>query len=122
MNLTCLAAKHLKEGPFTDSLPTPWKTDYYIEGPLEIGWKERLVREKEDKISFNTSLQPIKSIKYQMSSKGCNLIYATVSNSDNLIVKDCVKVPSEFGHSFPYILEDLKDILAKETETAGRYG
>lgn len=41
----------------------------------------------------------------------------TASFTDGLIVKCCVKVPSEFRHSSPYILNDLEDILATKTET-----
>ncbi|KAH7113583.1 hypothetical protein EDB81DRAFT_862506 [Dactylonectria macrodidyma] len=106
--------KRLKEGPCRDSLPTPWKAGSFVEGPLKIMWQERLVREEKYKVSFNTSLHFINGIKRRMSSEGWDLEYTTVTNSDDLIVKVCVKVPSEFGHSFPHILEDLKEILATE--------
>ncbi|KAM5361114.1 hypothetical protein ACJZ2D_013325 [Fusarium nematophilum] len=104
-------AKRLKGGPFRDSLPTSWKEGSYVEGPLEITWKERLVREEKYKIFIGTSLKSIDKIKDEMSSKGWDLKYATVSNSDNIVVK----VPPEFGQSFQYILEDLKEILTVET-------
>ncbi|KAH7110415.1 hypothetical protein B0J13DRAFT_577915 [Dactylonectria estremocensis] len=109
------AVKRLKERHFRDSLPTPWKAGSFTEGPLEIMREERLVREEKYKISIDTSLRSINRIKDPMSSKGWDLKYTTVSNSDDLIVKVCVKVPSEFGHSFPHILENLKEILATET-------
>ncbi|KAH7118165.1 hypothetical protein B0J13DRAFT_569600 [Dactylonectria estremocensis] len=108
------AVKRLKDGHFGDSLPTPWKAGSFVEGPLKIMRQERLVREEKYKISFDTSLRSINRIKDQMCSKGWNLKYTTVSNSDDLIVKVCIKVPSEFGHVFPHILEDLKEILAIE--------
>ncbi|KAH7146955.1 hypothetical protein B0J13DRAFT_552942 [Dactylonectria estremocensis] len=108
------AVKRLKERHFRDSLPTPWKADSFVEGPLKIMREERLVREEKYKISIDTSLRSINRIKDPMSSKRWDLGYITVSNSDDLIVKVCVKVPSEFGHSFPHILEDLKEILAIE--------
>jgi hypothetical protein len=96
-----------------DSLPTSWKSGICVEGPLRITWRERLVREEKDEISFNSSSRSINGIKQHMSSKGWDLKYTTVPNSDDLIVK----VPSEFGHSFRYILEDLNAILAPRTKT-----
>ncbi|KAH6869813.1 hypothetical protein B0T10DRAFT_593180 [Thelonectria olida] len=107
--------KRLKEGPF-DSLPTPWKTCYYDKGLLRIKRKERLVREEKYKISFDTSLQSFDGIKHRMLSNGWNLEYASISNSNDLLVKGCIEVPSEFGHSFPDILKELKEIIADERE------
>ncbi|CAM1503415.1 Fc.00g081910.m01.CDS01 [Cosmosporella sp. VM-42] len=107
------AVKRSKEGSFRDSLPTPWKSDFRVEGPLRIMREERLVREEKYRISFNTSSQSINVIKERMFSKGWDLKYTTVSNSDDLIIG----VPSEFGHSIQPILEDLKEILEAETET-----
>lgn len=114
INLICLAVKRLKVGHFGDLLPTLWKAGSFVEGPLKIIREERLVREEKYKISFDTSLRSINRIKDPMCSKGWDLKYTTVSNSNDLIVKVCVKIPSEFGHSFPYILEDLKEILITE--------
>ncbi|KAH8653910.1 hypothetical protein BGZ61DRAFT_487240 [Ilyonectria robusta] len=79
--------QRLKEGPFSDSLPTPWKAGSFVKGPLKIMWEERQVREEKYKISFDTSLHLINGIKYRMFSKGWDLKYTTVSNSDDLIVK-----------------------------------
>ncbi|KAH7110775.1 hypothetical protein B0J13DRAFT_661595 [Dactylonectria estremocensis] len=109
------AVKRLKQRPFRDSVPTPWKADSFVKGPLKIMREERLVREEKYNIYFDTSLHSINRIKCLMSSKGWDLKYTTVRNFDDLIVKVCVMVPSEFGHSFPHILEDLKEILATET-------
>ncbi|KAH7109913.1 hypothetical protein B0J13DRAFT_614416 [Dactylonectria estremocensis] len=106
--------KRLKERQFRDPLPTPWKASSFVEGPWKIMREERLVREEKYEISFDTFLRSINRIKDPMYSKGWDLKYTTVSNSDGLIVKVCVKVPSEFGHSFPHILEDLEEILATE--------
>ncbi|KAH6881166.1 hypothetical protein B0T10DRAFT_463661 [Thelonectria olida] len=107
------AVKRLKEGHF-DSLPTPWMTCYYNKGLLRIKRKERLVREEKYKISFDTSLQSFDGIKHRMLSNGWNLEYTSISNSTDLVVKGCIKVPSEFGHSFPEILKELKEIIADE--------
>ncbi|KAH7115677.1 hypothetical protein EDB81DRAFT_767597 [Dactylonectria macrodidyma] len=81
------AVKRSKERHFRDSLPTPWKADSFVEGPLKIMREERLVREEKYKISIDTSIPSINRIKDRMSSKGWDLKYTTVSNSDDLIVK-----------------------------------
>ncbi|KAH7111576.1 hypothetical protein EDB81DRAFT_763303 [Dactylonectria macrodidyma] len=49
------AVKRLKERHFGDSLPTPWKADSFVEGPLKIMREGRLVREEKYKISVDTS-------------------------------------------------------------------
>ncbi|KAH7112733.1 hypothetical protein EDB81DRAFT_768292 [Dactylonectria macrodidyma] len=81
------AVKRLKERNFRDSLPTQWKADSFVEGPLKIMREERLVREEKYKISIDTSLHSINRIKDPISSKGWDLKYTTVSNSDDIIVK-----------------------------------
>ncbi|KAM9873873.1 hypothetical protein VDGL01_12052 [Verticillium dahliae] len=109
------AAKRSKGSPrpFGDSLPTPWKVDSYVEGPLEITREERLVREEKYKIFIDISIQSLNNIKGRMTGKGWDLMYAAVSNSGNIVVE----VPPEFGHRFQDILEDLKEILTVETES-----
>ena len=52
-----------------------------------------------------------------MFRKGWDLKYATVSNSDGLIIRVCIKVPSEFGNSFPCILKNLEEILTNGVGT-----
>ncbi|RTE69072.1 hypothetical protein BHE90_016549 [Fusarium euwallaceae] len=99
--------------PSKDSLPTPWKVDSYAEGPWKITREERLVREEKYTILIDTSLQSIDDIKAEISSKGWDLKYAAVRNSDSIVVK----IPSEFGHNYQDILEDLKEILAVEMES-----
>ncbi|KAH7118231.1 hypothetical protein B0J13DRAFT_613129 [Dactylonectria estremocensis] len=79
--------KRLKERQFRDPLPTPWKASSFVEGPWNIMREERLVREEKYEISFDTSLRSINRIKDPMYSKGWDLKYTTVSNSDGLIVK-----------------------------------
>lgn len=96
IGLTSPLVKRFKGGPFRDSLPAPWKVGAYVEGSLKITWKERLVRGEEYKILVGTSLKSVDDIKDEVSSKGWDLKYAAVSNSDNIVVE----VPPEFGHNF----------------------
>ncbi|RMJ05008.1 hypothetical protein CDV36_014321 [Fusarium kuroshium] len=106
--------KRFNGGPFKDSLPTPWKVDSYVEGPFKITREERLVREEKYTILTGTSLQSIDDIKDEMFNRGWNLKYATVSNSDDIVVK----IPSKFGHNFQDILEDLKQMLTVEMKSS----
>ncbi|RSL40145.1 hypothetical protein CEP51_016729 [Fusarium floridanum] len=106
--------KRFKGGPFKDSLPTPWKVESYVQGPLKITREERLVREEKYTILTGTSLRSIDDIKDEMFNKGWDLKCATVSNSDDIVVK----IPSEFGHNFEDILEDLKETLNVEMESS----
>ncbi|KAH7109159.1 hypothetical protein B0J13DRAFT_534829 [Dactylonectria estremocensis] len=82
------AAKRLKQRPFRDSLPTQWKAGSFVEGPLKILREERLIQQEKYKISFGTSLHSINRIKHPISSKGWDLKYTTISNSDDRIVKE----------------------------------
>lgn len=114
IDLTSSPVKRFKGGSFQDSLPTPWKVDSYVEGPLKITREERLVREEKYTILTGTSLKSIDDIKDEMFNKGWDLKYATVSNSDDIVVK----IPSEFGHNSEDILEDLKETLNVEMESS----
>jgi hypothetical protein len=116
INLISLAAKRFKR-PIRDSLPPPWTVGYYIEGPLNIMKKERLIREKKYKIFFNASLKSIHNIAHRMHSKGWDLKYATIGNFNDPIINHCIMVPPEFGHVFADILSELQLAITAEGKT-----
>ena len=61
------------------------------------------------RVEFDASEAKLAIIQLQMDEKGWDLDYRTSQGPEDIEYRRCVViVPSEFGHSFSNILEDLQ--------------